>query len=73
MLIGECYISNHGISCLTNNNVINTNYLINIKNNLIFYLSIRITEFLITDYINNINMLDEGVKNGELLAAISFS
>ena len=73
MLVRECYISNHGISCLKNNNIINTNYLVNIKNNIIFYLSLRITEFLITDYINNINIIDEEIKSGELLEAISFS
>jgi len=56
MQIKECYVSHNGISCITN-----INSLINLKNinihplktNLLFYMVIRYSEFIITYLIQN--------------------
>ena len=63
----ECYVSSNGISCITNintlhnikiNNPLKTNQNINIKNfinkhNIIFFLALRLSEFIISDFISN--------------------
>ena len=77
MKIKECYISQNGISCITNinslvnmdniNKNLNYNFKKNLKNNIIFFISLRSIEIFIKyitvnykDLVNN-NILDEKV------------
>ena len=58
MKIKECYVSKNGISCFTDLNTMHNlkNIKIdtmNLKKNILFYLSLRISEFIIKDLINN--------------------
>ena len=88
MQIKECYVSHNGISCFTNiNSLVNikdinfysisknkniVNNLIN-KNNLIFYISLRICELVINDFTKNIFYLYQESNNDNLIPAIMFS
>ena len=77
MKIKECYISQNGISCITNinslvnmdniNKNLNYNFKKNLKNNIIFFITLRSIEIFIKyitvnykDLVNN-NILDEKV------------
>lgn len=75
MKIKECYVSSHGISCITNINTLhNLKYnvpLIPITNILPF-LCLRMVEFIITDFLKNYKNLDFS-RDNELLNAIIFS
>lgn len=82
MIIKECYVSHNGISCLTDVNSlinikeINVNKLgINTywKNNLLFYISMRIAEFVAKDFINNINFISNKDNSNELIDFIIFT
>ena len=60
MQIKECYISHNGISCFTNINTlvdikdINLKSIINNnKNNFLFYITLRFSDFIINDFIKN--------------------
>ena len=59
MKIKECYVSKNGISCFTDLNTMhNLKNIkidnINLKKNILFYLLIRSSEFIIKDLINNV-------------------
>lgn len=87
MQIKECYVSHNGISCFTNINSLvnikdiklksienNNNIINNVvnKNSLIFYLGLRVSEFIIKDFIKNkFYLFDSNETN--LLPAIMFS
>ena len=80
MIIKECYVSKNGISCFTNINTmhnikinLNEKYLLNLKNNLIFFISLRSIEFIITDFIKNKNFLIENIDNDYFLTSILFN
>ncbi len=82
MIIKECYISKNGISCFTNINSMHTikninidsNFIFNIKSNLFFYITLRLSEFIIKDFfINQKYLMNNNTDNNFLLQAISFS
>ena len=82
MKIKECYISQNGISCFTN-----INSLINIKDiklknhitstinksNIFFYIALRLTEFIINDFVKNKNYLNNYNTEDSLLLSIIYS
>tara|TARA_Y100000816_G_scaffold75145_1_gene50800 strand:- start:2308 stop:2550 length:243 start_codon:yes stop_codon:yes gene_type:complete len=80
MKIKECYVSHNGISCITN-----INSLVSIKdiefksiknniNNVFFFIVLRCTEFIITDFIKNKSYLcDSNYFDNNLLPNIIFS
>lgn len=82
MKIKECYVSHNGISCITNiNSLINikninfspiVNNIIN-KNNLIFYITLRISELIIKDFIKNKFYLFDSNNEENILPSIMFS
>ena len=58
MKIKECYVSQNGISCFTNINTMhdikNIKFdNITIKSNFIYYLGLRLFEFIINDFFSN--------------------
>ena len=66
MIVKECFVSTNGISCFKHTyNIININYHTEI---FIYYLMIRASEFIISDFINNKNLIDDN-----LLLPIMFS
>ncbi len=74
MHIKECYVSHNGISCITNiNSLINIkNININpIKTNLMLYIVIRYSEFIITYLIKNKTSISNHCE--EILPSIIFS
>ncbi len=81
MEIKECYVSKNGISCFTNINTMhnikkinfNKKYLLNLKNNLIFFISLRSIEFIITDFIKNKHFFIENIDNNYFLTSIIFN
>ena len=82
MIIKECYVSKNGISCFTNINSMHTikninidsNFIFNIKSNLFFYITLRLSEFIIKDFfINQKYLMNNNTDNNFLLQAISFS
>ena len=82
MIIKECYISKNGISCFTNINSMHTikninidsNFIFNIKSNLFFYITLRLSEFIIKDFfINQKYLMNNNTDSNFLLQAISFS
>ena len=89
MQIKECYVSHNGISCFTNINSLvnikdielksienNNNIINNVvnKNSLIFYISLRVSEFIIKDFIKNkFYLFDSNYIETNLLPAIMFS
>ena len=82
MKIKECYVSHNGISCFTNINSLvnvkdidftpNINNLIS-KNNLLFYIGLRIGELILKDFIKNKFYLFDSNNNENLLPSIIFS
>lgn len=82
MKIKECYVSSNGISCITDinslvnlkkNNLLNTlNKLVN-KNNIIFYLTMRCSEYLIIKILSNNNFYIKFDDNDDIFNMISFS
>ena len=82
MIIKECYVSKNGISCFTNINSMHTikninidsNFILNIKSNLFFYITLRLSEFIIKDFfINQKYLMNNNTDSNFLLQAISFS
>ena len=82
MIIKECYISKNGISCFTNINSMHTikninidsNFILNIKSNLFFNITLRLSEIIIKDFfINQKYLMNNNTDNNFLLQAISFS
>ena len=82
MIIKECYISKNGISCFTNINSMHTikninidsNFIFNIKSNLFFYITLRLSEFIIKDFfINQKYLMNNNTDSNFLLQAIAFS
>ena len=81
MNIKECIVSRNGISCFTDiktmhnikhiNN--NNNFLINAKNGILFYISLRLTEFIIVDFIKNKDILFKNIDNDYFLTSIIFN
>lgn len=82
MQIKECYVSKNGISCFTNLNTLinvkdikftpNINNLVS-KNNLLFYIGLRVTEFIIKDFIKNKFYLFDSNNEDNILPNIMFS
>tara|TARA_B100001057_G_C22351008_1_gene757069 strand:- start:41 stop:310 length:270 start_codon:yes stop_codon:yes gene_type:complete len=89
MKIKECYVSYNGISCISNINSLNDfkdiefksiinnkntiNNLVN-KNNILLYLTLRVSEFIIKDFIENrFDLLDCNYVKTNLLPNIIFS
>ena len=83
MHIKECYVSHNGISCFTNiNSLINVkdiefkskiNSFIN-KNNIFFFITLRLSEFIIKDFIKNkFYLFDSNYVDTDLLPNIMFS
>jgi len=81
MNIKECYVSKNGISCFTDINTmhnikqinLNNNFLMRIKNGFLFYISLRLTEFIIADFIKNKNILFTNIDNDYFLTSIIFN
>ena len=80
MNIKECYVSKNGISCFTDINTMhnikdinNNNFLINAKNGVLFYISLRLTEFIIVDFIKNKDILFKNIDNDYFLTSIIFN
>jgi len=83
MNIKECYVSKNGISCFTDintmhnikdiKNINNNNFLISAKNGLLFYISLRLTEFIIVDFIKNKDILFKNIDNDYFLTSIIFN
>ena len=81
--IKECYVSKNGISCFTDINTLhnikeinmNNRFVINIKNSLIFYISLRLTEFILVDFIKNKDILFKNIDNNDdfFLTSIIFN
>ena len=71
--IKECYVSKNGISCFTDINTLhnikeinmNNRFVINIKNSLIFYISLRLTEFILVDFIKNKDIILKNIDNND--------
>ena len=71
--IKECYVSKNGISCFADINTLhnikeinmNNRFVINIKNSLIFYISLRLTEFILVDFIKNKDILFKNIDNND--------
>ncbi len=82
MQIKECYVSKNGISCFTNLNTLinikdikftpNINNLVS-KNNLLFYIGLRVSEFIIKDFIKNKIYLFDSNNEENILPYIMFS
>lgn len=82
MKIKECYVSSNGISCITDinslvnlkkNNLLNgLNNLVN-KNNIIFYLTLRCSEYLIIKILSNNKFNIKFDDNDDIFNMISFS
>uniref|UniRef100_A0A6C0AZQ7 Uncharacterized protein n=1 Tax=viral metagenome TaxID=1070528 RepID=A0A6C0AZQ7_9ZZZZ len=80
MQIKECYVSHNGISCFTNINTlvdiknINLKSIINNnKNNFLFYITLRVSEFVINDFIKNKIYLFDNKFKDTIFESISFS
>ena len=77
MKIKECYVSQNGISCITNfNTLIDLKFLeiTSIKNNILFFITLRMSEFIITDFIKNkFYLYDSNYIEDNLLPKIMFS
>ncbi len=88
MIIKECYVSKNGISCFTDintmHNIKDINYMKNInldnkiffslKKNFLFYITMRLGEIIIKDFlINKHSLLNVTSKDNDLLTLISFS
>ena len=77
MKIKECYVSQNGISCITNiNTLIDLKFLeiTSIKNNILFFITLRMSEFIITDFIKNkFYLYDSNYVETNLLPNIMFS
>jgi len=86
MNIKECYVSKNGISCFTDintmhniknikniKNINNNNFLISAKNGVLFYISLRLTEFIIVDFIKNKDILFKNIDNDYFLISIIFN
>ena len=84
--IKECYVSKNGISCFTDINTLhnikeinmNNRFIINIKNiknSLIFYIYLRLTEFILVDFIQNKDILFKNIDNNDdfFLTSIIFN
>ncbi len=75
MKIKECYVSQNGISCITNINSLIDLKLIkipsnSIKNNIFFFIVLRCSEFIIRDFIKNKCYL---LEQDDILPSIMFS
>lgn len=79
MKIKECYVSQNGISCITNINSLIDLKLIkipsnSIKNNILFFIVLRCSEFIIRDFIKNkCYLYDSNYIENNLLPNIMFS
>tara|TARA_B110000014_G_C19882471_1_gene456731 strand:- start:435 stop:686 length:252 start_codon:yes stop_codon:yes gene_type:complete len=80
--IKECYISKNDISCFIDINTLhnikeinmNNRFLINAKNRVLFYISLRLTEFILVDFIKNKDILFKNIDNDDfLLTSIIFN
>ena len=78
MQIKECYVSHNGISCFTNINSlldikdINFKSVIN-KNNFLFYITLRVSEFIVKDFIKNKIYLFDKKFQDSIFESIPFS
>lgn len=82
MQIKECYVSHNGISCFTNiNTLVNIkdiniakpiNNIIN-KNTFLLYISLRVSEFIINDFIKNKIYLFDKKFQDSIFESIPFS
>ncbi len=82
MKIKECYVSQNGISCFTNINSLIKIKDITFKNpidkiinksNIFFYIALRLTEFIIKDFIKNKHYLNNYNTEDSLLLSIIYS
>ena len=82
MIIKECYVSKNGISCFTDINTMHTiknfnidsNFISNVKSNLFFYITLRLSEIIIKDFfINQKYLINNNTDCNFLLKEISFS
>ena len=76
MKIKECYVSQNGISCITNINSLIDLKLLNIdtiKKNILFYIILRSSELILIDLIKNKNYLCNSNIETYLLPSIMFS
>ena len=67
MYIKECFVSHNGVSCITNIDKLRNIYFSNIKKNIILYMSLRITEFIIVDFLNNKHFINKINENNDFL------
>lgn len=82
MQIKECYVSHNGISCFTNiNTLVNIkdiniakpiNNIIN-KNTFLLYITLRVSEFIINDFIKNKIYLFDKKFQDSIFESIPFS
>jgi len=74
MILKECFITSNGISCITTSNSLHNLEYSLIKKNIIFYISLRLTESIIIDFFKNIYDLNQlNNNNNSLLNDIIFS
>jgi hypothetical protein len=76
MKIKECYVSQNGITCITNINSLIDLKLLNIdtiKKNILFYIILRSSELILIDLIKNKNYLLNSNIETYLLPSIMFS
>lgn len=78
MQFKECYVSKEGISCITNINTLHnikevTMNKFDIKTHIIFYTSLRFTEFIIKDVLSNKNFFNNINNDDYLLTSIIFN
>ena len=80
MIIKECYVSKNGISCFTNINTMhnikkinyNNYFLANAKNGFLFYITLRFTEFILRDFIENKDLLFKNIDDDYFLTCVMF-
>ena len=79
MKIKECYVSQNGISCITNiNSLIDLKLMKtasnSIKHNILFFIVLRSSEFIMRDFIiNKCYLYDSNYIENNLLPNIMFS
>ena len=83
MKIKECYVSHNGITCFTNINTlvdikdIKINLIKNNKNinitTFLFYITLRVSEFIIKDFIKNSIYLSDKKFQDNIIEYITFS